>query len=121
MTNFKKILSMLVCLSFIVCFVGAQSVSAHAASIVKPKVTYGETYMHQVAVDELNIRSGPSTGYSAIDSISYGHDVLPIGDNGGSLSTSTSNPLWYYIEYSDNGRTKTGWVKAVINGKYSIN
>lgn len=116
MNKIKKVLSVVMVLSMMLCSMSLTCVKAHAASMVEPTNEYGETYEMKVTVDELNIRTGPSTSYTAIDSISYGATVLPIGDN----DYAPNDKLWYYIQYKDNGRTKVGWIKAIIDGEYTI-
>lgn len=54
----------------------------------------------QVVADELNVRSGPGTGYVAIDSLSYGHVVNVVEIKGD----------WGKITYTDGGRANSGWV-----------
>ncbi len=65
-----------------------------------------------VTSDTLNVRSGPGTGYSIIDTISYGTNGLiidgPIYANG---------YTWYEIEYV--GGTYVGWVAGEYLGYVS--
>jgi|GEM_PF-5051926 len=56
----------------------------------------------EVIADELNIRSGPGTNYTIIDSISKGHAVQVTDYTKG----------WSYIIYTDGGTQKRGWAAS---------
>lgn len=58
-----------------------------------------------VTSDTLNVRSGPGTGYSIIDTIVYGTNGLIIDG-----PVSADGYVWYEIEYV--GGTYTGWVAS---------
>jgi uncharacterized protein YgiM (DUF1202 family) len=82
--------------------------------VVKPpevggRYTVGGPWV--VNASSLNVRKGPSTGYSIIGSVSYGEIVTVEGINAG-ISAFDSAATWVYIEYHVTGTsdTKVGWV-----------
>lgn len=58
-----------------------------------------------VTSDSLNVRSGPGTGYSVIDVITYGTNGLIIDG-----PVTANGYVWYQIEYV--GGTYNGWVAS---------
>lgn len=66
-----------------------------------------------VTSDTLNVRSGPGTGYSIIDTISYGTNGLIIDG-----PVSADGYVWYEIEYV--GGTYAGWVASEYLGLVTI-
>jgi uncharacterized protein YgiM (DUF1202 family) len=65
-----------------------------------------------VTSDSLNVRSGPGTGYSVIDVITYGTNGLIIDG-----PVSANGYVWYQIEYV--GGTYNGWVASDFLGLVS--
>jgi uncharacterized protein YraI len=71
-----------------------------------------------VTSDSLNVRSGPGTGYSVIDVITYGTNGLIVDG-----PVTANGYVWYEIEYV--GGTYAGWVASdflglVSTGGFSI-
>ncbi len=62
-----------------------------------------------VTSDSLNVRSGPGTGYSVIDVITYGTNGLIIDG-----PVTANGYVWYEIEYV--GGTYVGWVASDFLG-----
>ncbi len=66
--------------------------------------TSGAKFRAKVAVSVLNVRTGPSTGYSIVGTLRYGTIV-------GVYATSGS---WYKISYGGNYRWIAGWLTARV-------
>ncbi|OXX85058.1 hypothetical protein AVM15_00830 [Paraclostridium benzoelyticum] len=118
MKNNKKLVIGLLALS--VCtFIGSTNIAS--ANEIKPfnevknintskdTKVWADWVLGVVTADELNVRSGPGSNYTAIDSISYGHQVY--------ISKNRSNGF-YYIRYTDNNQEKYGWVSSAYVWEY---
>lgn len=71
-------------------------------------VSYAEERTASVNATNLNVRSGPGTGYAAVAKLSHGAAVTVIGEQAG-----TDGVLWYQIRFSGSGGTETtGFVSS---------
>ena len=74
------------------------TLSASAVLQCSPAETVGLV----TASPNLNVRSGPGTGYQRIGSLSYGAQVAVLNSDSG----------WYQVLYASGGAAVTGWVSA---------
>ncbi len=75
-------------------WVALRYLSSSSAEVIASAGTY------RVIADKLNVRKGPSTSRSRIDTIAYGTQVKVLETDG----------EWGRITYTKSGRTKEGWV-----------
>ena len=63
-----------------------------------------------VIADKLNVRTGPGTNYTAVDSLSYGHEVV--------VDTSSYTNGFYFVMYSENTEIHRGWISSDYIAKF---
>lgn len=65
-----------------------------------------------VTGNNVNVRTGPGTGYDKVTQVSSGQSVTVINED------ASSGTIWYQISFSKNGTSYTGWI---ISTYLSIN
>lgn len=60
-----------------------------------------------VGADQLNVRTGPSTGYESLTKVSRGTEVTVMREN-----TNPRGERWYEVRFDSNGDPARGWVSA---------
>ncbi len=79
-----------------------------------------------VVSSRVNVRKGPSTAYGAVTSLASGQAVTITGIVQTDIDFGTrwlSNPYWYNIKFTQNGKSYTGYVSAAyinVNPEYTI-
>lgn len=60
-----------------------------------------------VGADQLNVRTGPSTGYESLTKVSRGTEVTVVRKN-----TNPRGERWYEVRFTSNGDPTRGWVSG---------
>ncbi len=88
-------------------FVLALLISIHPAAVTAPwgpMVSYADGWSGKIKGTTVNVRSGPGTGYQAVDKLTNGTSVSVSGQQ-----TGSDGKVWYQIQY---GAGKTGYVRS---------
>ncbi len=68
------------------------------------------------STSHFNLRSGPGTGYSFIDSLDYNWSFSAFVNSTSTYNTTNGGSSWTYIKYTKSGKSYNGWVsKSYVN------
>lgn len=77
------------------------------AALVERLLSVAPGATTEVTVDDLNLRSGPGSGFAVVDVLPEGTEVRVSG-----LSESSTEGTWWPVELERDGVTREGWVWA---------